>query len=33
MDYKRLIGDLLKKAEPEQLRAIYYIIVGFLGNS
>lgn len=33
MDYKRLIKDLLKQAKPEQLRAIYYIIVGYLGNS
>lgn len=33
MDYKKMIDDLLRKATKEQLRAIYYILVGFLGNS
>lgn len=33
MDYMKLIKKILKQASQEQLKAIYYMIVGFLGDS
>lgn len=32
-EYKKLIMDLLERAKPDQLMAIYYMIVGYMGNS
>lgn len=33
MNYKRLVTLLLDRATLEQLKTIYYMIVGYLGNS
>ena len=32
MDYKRLIIDLLEKADVSQLKKLYHFIKGFLGS-